>query len=121
MEEPRIYMKGNFLTLVDWSPDSRYLLMQLFDFQYESDAASPSVLVYDTRYQYFASPQMDEIFGRHFNRTCNVRVDPLGFSPQGTVVVKAANWIEVDGEPPSSRASVREVMFVRVIPNSGFT
>src|SRR5947207_12601685 len=40
MEEPRIYMQGNTLTLVDWSADSRYLLMQLFDFQYASDRKS---------------------------------------------------------------------------------
>jgi hypothetical protein len=101
MEEPRIYMQGNSLTLVDWSPDSRYLLMQLFDFQYESDAASPSVLVYDTQYQYFLSPQVDDMFGRYFNKTCNVRADPLGFSPQGAIVLKAANWVEVDGESSS--------------------
>lgn len=98
IEEPRLYMQGNALTLVDWSPDSRYLLMQLFDFQYASDAASPSVLVYDTRYQYFLSPVVDDVFGRHFNKTCNVRADPLGFSPQGTIVLKAANWVEMDGE-----------------------
>jgi hypothetical protein len=98
MEEPRIYMQGNTLTLVDWSADSRYLLMQLFDFQYASDAASPRMLLYDTRNQYFLSPLVDDTFGRLFNKTCNVRADPLGFSPQGTIVLKAANWVEVDGE-----------------------
>src|SRR5947207_13038296 len=75
MEEPRIYMTGNTLTLVDWSADSRYLLMQLFDFQYASDAASPSMLLYDTRNQYFLSPLVDDTFGRLFNKTCNVRAD----------------------------------------------
>jgi hypothetical protein len=98
MEEPRISMQGNTLTLVDWSSDSRYLLMQLFDFQYASDAASPSVLIYDARNQYFLSPLVDDAFGRHFKKTCNVRADPLGFSPQGAIALKAANWVEVGGE-----------------------
>jgi hypothetical protein len=82
---------GNAARLVDWSPDSRYLLLESARFQWGSDVGSSDPVLYDARSETFSDPGLAcRAFKKWAKRDCAVgSVIPLGFSPEGKVVLKA--------------------------------
>lgn len=90
MEEPTRSMLGNGINPVDWSPDSRYLLLELWRWQYGSDVFSSYLLVYDVKMDLFRDPDLKSIFGKRFRKECwGVDVQGLGFTAGGKIVLAA--------------------------------
>ena len=79
---------GNSLAIVDWSEDSRDLLLQLAQWQYDSPGVTRSPLVYDTGWTIFQQPDMGQVFGKHFNMDCGADVHVLGFLPEAKIAIE---------------------------------
>ncbi len=86
---PTEYTLGNAIRLVDWSPDSRYLLFELFLFQWGSDFGGRDLVLYDAQSGSSSDPQRPyEAFKKWAGRGCSATIEPLGFSGEGKVVLK---------------------------------
>jgi hypothetical protein len=97
LQAPSTYELWNDIEIVDWSPDSRYLLAELFIGQWGSDWGAFSPLLYHAWDGVFSSQNMvDTALSYHFERDCDYRVKTLGFSPDGGVVLKI--WPVFDEE-----------------------
>jgi len=98
---------GNAIFLVDWSPDSRYLLFKSLLFQWGSDFGGSDPVLYDAKSGTFSdSLLMYQAFTKWAKRDCVVSIEPLGFSSEGKVVLKAGPTYpiapEVDEPEPDS-------------------
>lgn len=89
LQEPADIESGNTVRLVDWSSDSRRLLADLAEWQYDQPGVTHSVLVYDARNGTFQQPDLPRALAKTFSRECSVNFRVLGFSPKGTVALEA--------------------------------
>ena len=89
LQEPADVENGNSLRLVDWSPDSRRLLAELAEWQYEQPGVTHSVLLYDTRYGTFQQPDLIRALAKTYGRECALNLHVLGFDAQGKIVLEA--------------------------------
>ena len=89
----------NSIALIDWSPDSRQLIFELNWSTYDTDFFPNCLLLYDPAYGYFKECGFAEAaFSAKVNKECSVLVEPLGFFPDGKVVLTAQPYYDVDGE-----------------------
>jgi hypothetical protein len=88
LQEPSDVEAGNSLRVVDWSADSRRLLFELAQWQYDSPGVSRTPVVYDVNYGVFQQPDLNHIFSRHFGLECSLNVHVVGFSPEAKVVIE---------------------------------
>ena len=88
-EEPTYWMRGNGLRLVDWSADSRYLLVELWRWQYYSDTIGTWILVYDREKDLLLSPDLNKLFSRMHQRECWLNIKLLGFASDNRVAFEA--------------------------------
>lgn len=94
----------NYLGLVDWSPDGRYLLCELFIATYGTDSADQYVLLYDARYDVLSPRDLFyHALDRYFRKRCGVVFAPLGFSADGKIAIRIGPAYDVEGpiEPDS--------------------
>ena len=88
LEEPSDIETGNSLRVVDWSGDSRRLLLELVQWEYDSPSVSRTPVVYDVNYGVFQQPELNQVFSRHFGLECSMNVHVVGFSPESKVVIE---------------------------------
>ncbi|PYX81258.1 MAG: hypothetical protein DMG70_20215 [Acidobacteria bacterium] len=88
LEEPSDVEAGNSLRVVDWSADSRRLLFELAQWQYDSPGVGRTPVIYDVNYGVFQQPDLNHIFSRHFGLECSLDVHVVGFSPEAKVVIE---------------------------------
>ncbi|HMK23174.1 MAG TPA: hypothetical protein VK466_12635 [Terriglobales bacterium] len=89
LQEPADVETGNSLRLVDWSSDSRRLLAELADWQYEQPGVAHSILIYDNRYGTFQQPDLTRALAKLYNRDCAFNFRVLGFAGPGTIALEA--------------------------------
>lgn len=97
-EEPKRWQLGNGIKLLDWSPDGRYLLLELWIWQYESDNINNDVAVYDTEMSIFVFPYYWRSFRRQHGKECRVAINTVGFSSDSRVVIEASPWDTLEEE-----------------------
>lgn len=79
----------NGLRLVDWSPDSQYLVFETIRWQEGTDSGvDTDVVSYDSNSGVFGTLIWDVFFGND-KRDCRRNLRALGFSPEGKLVVRA--------------------------------
>jgi hypothetical protein len=88
LEEPADVENGNFLRLIDWSSDSRRLLAEVTEWQYEQPGANRSVLVYDSRFGTFQQPDLARSLAKTYSHDCSMNLRVLGFGMQGAIVIE---------------------------------
>lgn len=88
MQEPADVENGNSLRLIDWSSDSRRLLAELAEWQYEQPGVVHSILLYDSRYGTFQQPEFPHLLAKTYDHDCSLDVRVLGFGLQGKVVLE---------------------------------
>ncbi len=88
LQEPTDTEPGNSLRIVDWSEDSRDLLLQLAQWQYDSPGVTRSPIVYDSVWTIFQQPDMGQVFGKHFGMDCGADLHVLGFLPEGKIAIE---------------------------------
>jgi len=93
LHEPADVENGNSLRLIDWSGDSRRLLAELAEWQYEQPGATRGVLIYDSRYLTFQQPDLGHALAKAYGHECSLDFRVMGFSTQGAIVL--------EGEPLS--------------------
>ncbi len=93
---------GNGIRLIDWSADSRYLLVEIAMGQWGSDWGDWEILVYDTRSEYAQVPITYHLLECYFGHECDAYVRPLGFV-KGGVAVEVRPSYDAEGllEPTS--------------------
>jgi hypothetical protein len=89
LQEPADVENGNFLRLIDWSADSRRLLAEVTEWQYEQPGSNRSVLVYDSRIGTFQQPDLARALAKTYGRECSMNLRVMGFGMQGTIVLEA--------------------------------
>lgn len=89
LQEPTDQENGNSLRPVDWSADSRRLLLELVEWQNESPGVVRSIVLYDSRNGTFQQPDLTHIFQKQFNLECSLDVHVLGFTAEGRIVFAA--------------------------------
>jgi hypothetical protein len=89
LQEPADIENGNSLRLVDWSADSRRLLAEVSEWQYEQPGVNRSVLVFDSRIGTFQQPDLARSFAKTYGHDCAMNLRVLGFGLQGTIVLEA--------------------------------
>lgn len=89
LQEPADVETGNSLRLVDWSADSRRLLLELAEWQYEQPDVNHSVIVYDSRYETFQQPDFAHLLSKVYSRECALNIHVLGFTVKGTIALEA--------------------------------
>jgi len=97
---------GNVIKLIDWSPDSHYLLLQVALFQWGSDFGGSDPVIYDARTGTLSDPALPyRAFKRRAGRDCVASIEPLGFSSEDKIVLRAGPLHAVapeSSEPESS-------------------
>jgi hypothetical protein len=93
--EPSPKSLGNGIDLVDWSPKGHRLLLAQGTWQYGSDVGGTRVRIYDADSDSLSSESlMDEVFSRYVGKTCSATFQPLGFSGNGSAVVRAEPYFD---------------------------
>jgi hypothetical protein len=114
LEEPEDVATGNSLRLVDWSSDSRYLLVETAMWQYEAPGITRGILVYDARYGTFQEPDVGRMFNKIFGMECALNLTIEGFTPDNKVLLDtqplAAEEEEVMGVQSCSHKKQRWVV-----------
>jgi hypothetical protein len=97
-QAPREYDLFNDITIVDWSPDSHYLLAELAIGQWGSDFGGLTPLLYDAQ-SGAVTPEkwLDGAFNSYFGHTCSYIVGSLGFARSGSVVLKVRPTVDEEG------------------------
>ena len=88
LQEPADVENGNSLRLVDWSTDSRRLLGELAEWQYEQPGATRGVLIYDSRYLTFQQPDLGHALAKAYGHECSLNFRVMGFGMQGAIVLQ---------------------------------
>lgn len=88
LQEPADVENGNFLRLIDWSPDSRRLLAEVTEWQYEQPGSNNGVLLYDSRIGSFQQPDLQRSLAKTYGHDCTMNVRVLGFGGQGAIVLE---------------------------------
>jgi hypothetical protein len=78
---------GNSLQIVDWSADSRRLLLELAQWQYDSPGVTRSPLIYQAEAGLFQQPDLSRAFRKQFGIECSLDVHVAGFSADGKILI----------------------------------
>ena len=98
---------GNSLGIVDWSPEGRTLLFAQGVFQWGSDAGQSFLRFFDADLDVMSDPQLvPEAFSKRAGRTCAAVIEPLGFAPDGQIVLTAAPFFMVGEDQPQEDSCV---------------
>jgi hypothetical protein len=89
LQEPADVENGNWLRLIDWSADSRRLLAEISQWQYEQPGVNRGVLVFDSRIGTFQQPDLARALAKTYGHECSMNLRVLGFGTQGAIVLEA--------------------------------
>jgi len=107
--EPSPEALGNSISIVDWSPDGRTLLFAQGAFQWGSDVGESFARLFDADHGIMSDTQfIPEAFSKRAGKNCAVVIEPLGFSPQGQVVLRASPFFMQGEEEPEENSCVQE-------------
>lgn len=110
--EPSRDSLGNGIDLVDWSPKGHRLLLVQGSWQYGSDVGETRVRVYDADLDRLSSESgLDEAFSRYAGKDCAGIYQPLGFSSNGSAIVRAMPWFEYGEDKAAEDSCVQEQGF----------
>lgn len=104
----------DYLGSVDWSPDGRYLLCELFVATYGTDSADQYILLYDADYGLLSQRDLFyHALDRYFRKRCGVAFAPLGFSTDGRIVVRIGPAYDVEGLIDPDSCTKRDGLWLR--------
>ena len=98
---PRPDLSGNSIILVDWSRQGHQLLIGGGVWGYGSDFGGTEIRVYDADSAALSSESfVEEAFRKYAGKECIGVYQPIGFSEDGGIVVKAGPYFEEGEEQP---------------------
>jgi len=108
MAEPTTDILGNSIQIVDWSPDSRFLLLMVWTWQYASDFGSEGIRILDVQSGASEAGMLSDAMRSPSGGTCSFDVKALGFSPEGNVVFRIWPTYEDLGNEPDFDSCVKK-------------
>ncbi|MFQ5663789.1 MAG: hypothetical protein ACE5HL_08155 [Terriglobia bacterium] len=93
-KKPTSKMMGNSIRLVDWSPDSRFLVAHLSIWQYYSDFMDDVILLYNTVSGTVKYLNQHQLFSRYRSETCVMEADVVGVDDKSNVVLQVKKWVQ---------------------------
>jgi dipeptidyl aminopeptidase/acylaminoacyl peptidase len=98
---------ANDIALVDWSPKGHRLLIVEGLWSYGSDFGGSVIRIYDADSGKLSSESfVEDAFRKHAGKDCIGVFQPLGFSEDGGIVVKAGPYFDVGEEQPREDSCV---------------
>lgn len=97
--EPKDGQDGNGMRVVDWSQDSRFLLLDWMRWYYGSHWDTPQIMVFDVQERRFIRPDVVEIFRRRTGNYCHIVVYALGFTRDNKVALRVFPDAEYERTP----------------------
>ena len=102
---PRLYLSGNSISLVDWSREGHQLLIGEGLWGYGSDFGGTVIRVYDADSGTLSSESLvEEAVRKHAGKECIGVNQPVGFSEDGGIIVKAGPYFDEGEEQPRSES-----------------
>jgi len=118
LESPFDLEAGNGLRLVDWSSDSRRLLIERTHWQFESEDEIRSVLLYDAHTGLFQEPDLDHIARKLFDTKCALNTHVLGFAVDGNILLEARPLTPEEEEVQAVQSCVKKATRWKLAPAS---
>lgn len=113
--EPSLEVLGNSIAVVDWSPNGHRLLLAQGSWQYGSDIGGTRVRIYDADSESLSSESlMDEAFSLYVGKSCAATFQPVGFSRNGSTVVRAEPYFDYGEEKATGDSCVQKQSFFLV-------
>jgi hypothetical protein len=104
---PRPNFSGNSINLVDWSREGHQLLIGEGLWGYGSDFGGTLIRVYDADSRTLSSESLvDEAFRKHAGQECIGVYQPVGFSEDGGIIVKAGPYFDEGEEQPRPESCI---------------
>jgi hypothetical protein len=98
---PRPNLSGNSISLVDWSREGHQLLIGEGLWGYGSDFGGTVIRVYDADSRTLSSESLvEEAFRKHVGKECIGVYQPVGFSEDGGIIIKAGPYFDEGEEQP---------------------
>ncbi|HVT44338.1 MAG TPA: hypothetical protein VMT00_08105 [Thermoanaerobaculia bacterium] len=91
---------GNSLRIVDWSPDGGSLLLELQTWTYHVDQENPLILVHELDSGRTIHTGIEALLRERHGGDCDMALEPIGFSPEGDVVVRTVPGGKRFARPP---------------------
>lgn len=114
LQEPTEMLTGNGIRLIDWSRSSNSLLFEVQQWEWLSDAdLSHEVQIYDAVTGVFKTvPLEHEITS--LGEGCLVKVEPLGFSESGEVVLRfsAKQYFDPEGKRRKPACNAKQGIWI---------
>src|SRR5450755_1344487 len=105
MQSPTPERPGNGMKLIDWSPSGKYLLLDLFTYQYEGEGGEHTPLIYDADSGLVYQPDLYHLFKEHFGRECGATASIDGFTSDGLVLLRVIRPVPDPTYEPKMPAS----------------
>lgn len=114
LQRPILDTLDNSLEIIDWSPDSRYLLLELGLGQWGSDFAGSFVILFDAYYHVFWPREfVDQSWIDHKGRRCSSVIGARGFSREGDIVLNIGPYFSAgETEPDPDSCEERTQLWV---------
>lgn len=98
---------ANNIALVDWSPKGHRLLIAEGLFWYIGDFGGIVIRIYDADSDKLSSESLvDEAFRKHEGKECIGVYQPMGFSEDGGIIVKAGPYFDDGEEQPRPESCI---------------
>ncbi len=81
---------GNSLSIVDWAPDGRTLLLRMPTWTYHTEENPPLILLYDALAHRVTQVDIDGLLRGKYAKKCSVWREPEGFTPEGHLVIRTS-------------------------------
>jgi hypothetical protein len=103
--KPKEHLTGNGMNLVDWSPDGKMLLAELWYWTQEPNDAGidKQVLVFSPEHGSVRQVETETFLADQNGHSCNLDFELLGFTPEGWVAMRTqvTQFYEVDEQERS--------------------
>jgi hypothetical protein len=115
---PSRELDGNSINLVDWSLNGHRLLIDEGLWVYEGDMAGTVIQLYDADSDKVSSDSfVEEAFRKQAGSDCFSVFRPMGFSPDGAVIVSAGPWFDVGEEKVADSCEPKEGLWLIALPS----
>ena len=102
-------LRGNSLSIVDWSADGRWLLITEGRFHWGSDVGWNVVRVYDSRRDTLSDRELiPRLFSERVGHKCAGIFEPQGFLAEGDVVLEVSPFFLEAEEQPEKDSCVQK-------------
>jgi hypothetical protein len=107
---------GNSMELVDWPPDGMHVLVEVSDWEYESEGTYTEFLSFSPNSGSVRKPDLMQILATKFGKGCWSENSITGYTPQGDIVVTVGPNIDITGIINGAKSCVNRKTLIALDP-----